>query len=145
MPNSSAASARKRRSWSSLGRFLCIHCTARSYQTRALFLSPSCHWTIARKNQSKLSPPLLSSTDFSSAALAACQSSARQWATPSVFQHFASLGANATALRARTTASFGSRNLRSAEVASSRARALEVAATLPLYSELLGTSWGSAS
>jgi hypothetical protein len=39
--NNSAASARKRRSSSFFGWFLSIHCTARSYHSRALSLSPS--------------------------------------------------------------------------------------------------------
>src|SRR5262249_48614700 len=124
IPSNSAASARKRRSSSFFGWFLSIHCTARSYHSRALSFSPSCQWAMARKNQSKLSPPLRTSIDFPRAATETFQSPARYRAAPSVFHDIPSLGTRATAFLANSTASSGLRKFASAHVESSQAKFL---------------------
>ena len=46
---------------------------------------------MARKNQSQMSPPLLSAIDFSSAVILAFQSPVRKWATPKAFRVESSL------------------------------------------------------
>src|SRR5262249_22326018 len=107
---------------SSLGLFFSIQLKALSYHLRASLVSPSCQRPMARKNQSKPSPPLRSSIDFSNAATAARQPPARYWTTPSVFQWFPSFGASSTAFFAILTARLRSRNFGSGQVAKSQAR-----------------------
>src|SRR5262249_7233218 len=124
IPSTSSASARKRRSSSSLG-FFSIHATARSYHLRASSFLSICQRAMARKNQSKLSPPLRRWIDLFRASMAALKSLPRYWATPSVFQWAPCRGAALTAFQASSMARAGFRSFSSGHVASSQARELQ--------------------
>src|SRR5262249_32736191 len=128
--SSSSASLRKRRSSSLSLAYLSIHSTALSYHLRASSLAPCFQWAMARKNQSKASPPLRSSIDLFKPSIAAFQFPVRYWAAPSVFHELPAFGASSTAFRANSTARFGSRNFGSGQVASSQARLFQAEAFL---------------